>query len=163
MNPKFRQFMLNVNIADSAVSQRLLYETQTLFAFMQESALKSIDTQNIAESIVTFENTAVDVTHQVDVDEFFNLLFDRWESQILNEDDKRTFRGFFGGQIVQQIKSKECSHISERLETFSAIQCDISGKTNLGESLNAYVQGEAMEGGTLKSALRLGGSLTRYR
>ena len=148
MNTKFRDFILCVNIADSAVSQRLLYETQILFSFMQESTLKSIDTQNITDSIVTYDNTGIDITHQVDVDEFFNLLFDRWESQILNEDDKKKFRSFFGGQIVQQIKSKECSHISERLESFSAIQCDISGKTTLAESLNAYVQGEAMEGGS---------------
>ena len=147
MNTKFRAFMLNVNVADSGTSQRLLHETQTLFGFMQESTLKSVDTQNIAESIVTYDNTAVDVTHQVDVDEFYNLLFDRWESQILAEEDKKTFRGFFGGQIVQQIKSKECPHISERMEPFSAIQCDISGKNTLAESLNAYVQGEAMEGG----------------
>lgn len=147
MNVKFRDFMLNVKIADGAMSQKLLDETRTLFGYMRESSLKAIDTQNIADSIITYDNTAVDVTHQVDVDEFFNLLFDRWESQILHDEDKRRFRRFFGGQIVQQIKSKECPHISERLEPFSAIQCDIAGKTNLVESLNAYVQGEAMEGG----------------
>ncbi|KAL9131097.1 MAG: hypothetical protein Q9217_000859 [Psora testacea] len=146
MNTKFRKFMLNVNVADSGTSQRLLHETQTLFGFMQEATLRSVDTQNIADSIVTYDNTAVDVTYQVDVDEFYNLLFDRWESQILSESDKKRFRRFFGGQIVQQIKSKECSHISETLEPFSAIQCDISGKNNLTESLNAYVHGEAMEG-----------------
>ncbi|KAG8531482.1 uncharacterized protein KY384_003111 [Bacidia gigantensis] len=146
MNTEFRDFILSVNIADGGTSQRLLHEIRTLFGFMQSSALKAIDTHSISESIVTYDNTAVDVTHQVDVDEFFNLLFDRLESQILNEEDKKKFRKFFGGHIVQQIKSKECSHISERLEPFSAIQCDISGKTNLAESLNAYIQGEAMEG-----------------
>ena len=146
MNVEFRRFILNVNVADARSSQRLLHEIRVLFGFMQESYSKSIDTQNIAESIVTYDNTSVDVTHQVDVDEFFNLLFDRLEGQILSETDKKTFRGFFGGQIVQQIKSKECAHISERLEPFSAIQCDISGKTTLADSLNAYVQGEAMEG-----------------
>ena len=146
MNVQFRDFMVNVNIADSASSQRLLYETRSLFSYMQDSALKAVDTYDIADSIVTYDNTPVDVTHQVDVDEFFNLLFDRWESQILTEDNKKKFRSFYGGHIVQQIKSKECTHISERLEPFSAIQCDIAGKANLIESLNAYVQGEAMEG-----------------
>ena len=153
MNVSFRDFMLNVKVADGTLSQKLLNETRILFGYMQDSSLKGVDTQNIADSIITYDNTAVDVTHQVDVDEFFNLLFDRWESQILHDEDKRHFRRFFGGQIVQQIKSKECSHISERLEPFSAIQCDIAGKTNLVESLNAYVQGEAMEGGTFCSLL----------
>ena len=147
MNVKFRAFMLNTNVADGTSSQRLLRETQNLFAFMQESMMKCVDPTGIAESIITYDNGPIDVTVQMDVDEFYNLLFDRWESQILSGADKKTFRGFYGGQIVQQIKSKECSHISERLEPFSAIQCDIQGKLTLLDSLNAYVGGEVMEGG----------------
>lgn len=146
MNVKFRGFMLNTNVADGSSSQRLLRETQQLFAYMQESMLKCVDPSGIAESLITYENTAIDVSIQMDVDEFYNLLFDRWESQILSGADKKTFRAFYGGQIVQQIKSKECPHISEILEPFSAIQCDIQGKLTLLDSLNAYVGGEVMEG-----------------
>ena len=147
MNVSFRGFMLNTNIADGEATQKLLLETKKLFAFMQETWLKSVDPQGIADSVINYENTLIDISVQMDVDEFYNLLFDRWESQILSEKDKQTFRKFYGGQIVQQIKSKECLHISERLEPFSAIQCDIQGKSSLAESLNAYVGGEIMEGG----------------
>lgn len=147
MNAKFRRFILGTEVTDGSHSQRLLAETRTLFAFMQESMLKAVDTQGIADSLVNYENTLIDVSVQMDVDEFYNLLFDRWESQILSDADKKSFRAFYGGQIVQQIKSKECPHISERLEPFSAIQCDIQGKSNLMESLSAYVGGEIMEGG----------------
>lgn len=146
MNVKFRGFMLNTNVADGSSSQRLLHETQQLFAFMQESMMKFVDPSGVADSLITYDNTAIDVSIQMDVDEFYNLLFDRWESQILSGADKKKFRAFYGGQIVQQIKSKECSHISERLEPFSAIQCDIQGKPTLLDSLNAYVGGEVMEG-----------------
>jgi len=146
MNVGFRAFMLNRNIADE-LSQKLLSETQKLFATMQESWGKSVEPQGITESLVTYDGTVIDVAIQMDVDEFYNLLFDRWESQIPSAADKKTFRQFYGGQIVQQIKSKECPHISERLEPFSAIQCEISGKATLAESLNAYVEGEVMEGG----------------
>jgi ubiquitin carboxyl-terminal hydrolase 34 len=147
MNVSFRGFILNTNIADGNSSQRLLSETKKLFAFMQESILRSVDTQGIADSVVNYENTLIDVSVQMDVDEFYNLLFDRWESQILSDEGKKRFKRFYGGQIVQQIKSKECPHISERIEPFSAIQCEIQGKANLMESLNAYVGGEVMEGG----------------
>ena len=147
MNVKFRGFMLNTNVADGSSSQRLLHETQQLFAFMQESMMKCADPSGVAESLITYDNTAIDVSIQMDVDEFYNLLFDRWEGQILSVADKAAFRSFYGGQIVQQIKSKECSHISEKLEPFSAIQCDIQGKLTLLDSLNAYVGGEVMEGG----------------
>lgn len=148
MNVSFRGFMLNTNIADGNLSQKLLSETKSLFASMQETMLKQVDPQCIADSLITYDNALIDVSVQMDVDEFYNLLFDRWESQILSDEGKKTFRGFYGGQIVQQIKSKECPHISERIEPFSAIQCDIQGKASLTESLNAYVGGEVMEGGS---------------
>jgi ubiquitin carboxyl-terminal hydrolase 34 len=147
MNIPFREFMLNANVADGGVSQKLLSETQNLFSNMQNSLKKYVDPTILASSIRTYEETQIDVTVQMDVDEFYNLLFDRWESQILAEDAKKTFRSFYGGQLVQQVKSKECPHISERLEPFSAIQCDIKGKSSLQESLQAYVDGEIMEGG----------------
>ncbi|KAL8800419.1 MAG: hypothetical protein Q9182_005195 [Xanthomendoza sp. 2 TL-2023] len=148
MNVRFRGFMLDADIVDSRHTQRLLAETRSLFGYMQGTALKAVDTQGIADSLINYENTLIDVSVQMDVDEFYNLLFDRWESQILSDAGKKTFRAFYGGQLVQQIKSKECPHISEREEPFSAIQCDIQGKTNLAESLSAYVGGEIMEGGS---------------
>jgi ubiquitin carboxyl-terminal hydrolase 34 len=147
MNIPFREFMLTAHIADGRDSQKLLAETQNLFSYMQNSFKRFVDPANLASSIRTYEDGQIDVSVQMDVDEFYNLLFDRWESQILAPDAKRKFRSFYGGQLVQQVKSKECSHISERLEPFSAIQCDIKGKTSLQESLQAYVDGEIMEGG----------------
>ncbi|KAJ5368932.1 uncharacterized protein N7496_008692 [Penicillium cataractarum] len=146
MNTEFRGFMLGLNIVDPDVSQKLLDETQKLFAWMQDTWLKSVDPEGFVESIRTYDNEAIDVTVQMDVDEFYNLLFDRWEALIMNPEDKKRFRSFYGGQLVQQIKSKECSHISEREEPFSAIQCDIKGKASLDQSLQAYVEGEIMQG-----------------
>ncbi|KAK2624650.1 hypothetical protein QTJ16_005843 [Diplocarpon rosae] len=146
MNVPFREFMLNSPVADGGASQKLLFETQNLFSYMQNSLRRFVDPVNLASSIRTYDETQIDVHVQMDVDEFYNLLFDRWESQILAPEAKTTFKSFFGGQLVQQVKSKECSHISERLESFSAIQCDIKGKSTLKQSLEAYVEGEVMEG-----------------
>ncbi|CAG8979171.1 hypothetical protein HYALB_00000306 [Hymenoscyphus albidus] len=145
MNVPFREFMLRAPVADLE-SQKLLNQTQILFANMQNSLTKAADPQNLAASILTYEESVIDVNIQMDVDEFYNLLFDRWEGQFLASEAKKHFRSFYGGQLVQQVKSKECSHISERLEIFSAIQCDIKGKSSLQESLQAYVDGEVMEG-----------------
>ncbi|KAB5570070.1 hypothetical protein GE09DRAFT_957769 [Coniochaeta sp. 2T2.1] len=145
MNVSFRRFMLTASVGE-AESQPLLFETQKLFAFMQESLQRSVDPENCVANIKTYEDGQIDIHNQMDVDEFYNLLFDRWESQLQTPDAKREFRAFYGGQLVQQVRSKECEHISERLEPFSAIQCDIKGKTCLEESLQAYVDGEIMEG-----------------
>ena len=146
MNANFREFMLSTHLTDPEGSQKLLLETKKLFSYLQETWLKAVDPETVAASIVTYEDSPIDVSIQMDVDEFYNLLFDRWESQITSASDKRRFRQFYGGQIVQQIKSKDCPHVSERLEPFSAIQCEIQGKNSLIESLNAYVEGEVMEG-----------------
>lgn len=146
MNVDFRHFMLNVEIRDGDGSQNLLYHTRSLFAQLQESNRRFIDPGPCVLSIKTYDDAPIDIHNQMDVDEFYNLLFDRWEGQLLSADAKRSFRSFFGGQLVQQVKSKECEHISERTEPFSAIQCDIKGKNTLQESLQAYVDGEIMEG-----------------
>lgn len=160
MNVAFRDFMLNAHVADANSQQKLLSETQYLFSYMQNSFRRFVDPFSLAGSIRTYEETAIDVTIQMDVDEFYNLLFDRWESQILAPDAKRKFRSFYGGQLVQQVKSKECPHVSERLEPFSAIQCDIKGKSCLQESLQAYVDGEVMEGGKGISSISCESGLT---
>lgn len=147
MNIDFRDFMLQVSVDDPESSQKLLAETKKIFGNMQETWSKHVDPEGAVCSIRTYDNEPIDVNVQMDVDEFYNLLFDRWEAQITNPEAKKRFRAFYGGQLVQQIKSKECEHISERLEPFSAIQCDIKGKANLEESLQAYVEGEIMQGG----------------
>lgn len=146
MNLEFRDFLFRTNVAESA-SQKLVAELSKVFSYMQNFYGKFVDPTAAVESIRTYENEQIDVSIQMDVDEFFNLLFDRLEGQILALDAKRTFRSLYGGQLVQQIKSRECEHISERLEPFSAIQCEIKGKTCLEDSLKAYVEGEVMQGG----------------
>ncbi|KAK1773820.1 hypothetical protein QBC45DRAFT_66178 [Copromyces sp. CBS 386.78] len=147
MNTDFREYILQSPVRNMiGGSQKLLLEMQRLFAFMQNSIRRFANPDDCIGSIRTYEDTVIDVTNQMDVDEFYNLLFDRWEGQFLNNADRRRFRSFYGGQLVQQVASKECSHVSERLEPFSAIQCDIKGKTTLQESLQAYVDGEIMEG-----------------
>ena len=146
MNVDFRRFMLGAALRDRHYTQGLLFNTQKLFAFMQDSIRRFISPEDCVASIKTYEDTQIDVGIQMDVDEFYNLLFDRWEGQFLTSDEKNRFRSFYGGQLVQQVRSQECEHISERLEPFSAIQCDIKGKSSLQESLQAYVDGEIMEG-----------------
>ncbi|KAH7041162.1 uncharacterized protein B0I36DRAFT_235736 [Microdochium trichocladiopsis] len=145
MNEEFRHFILSARVSDPQ-RQRLICETRQLFAALQGSRRRFVDPQSCVGQISTYDETPIDIHNQMDVDEFYNLLFDRWEAQLPFEADKKHLRSIFGGQLVQQVKSKECDHISERFEDFSAIQCDIKGKATLEESLQAYVDGEMMQG-----------------
>lgn len=147
MNTNFRRFLMAPHVEGPPGSQQLLLLTQKLFGFMQESYRRFVDPVDVVTSIRTYDDTLIDIHSQMDVDEFYNLLFDRWEGQLVTAQERKELRSFYGGQLVQQVKSQECEHISERLEPFSAIQCDIKGKSSLQDSLQAYVDGELLGGG----------------
>lgn len=144
MNVQFREFFLSIPRLDES-KQKLVLELAKVFAHMQNSYEKSIDPSGAVEAITTYEGEQIDVSVQMDVDEFFNLLFDRLEGQI-DHSLRAAFKSIYGGQLVQQVKSKECEHISERLEPFSAVQVEIKGKARLEDSLRAYVEGEVLQG-----------------
>lgn len=146
MNVNFRKFMLGLNVADAGASQRLLSETQRLFAQMQNTYRKATDPREFASCVKGLDSAPIDINIQMDADEFYNLLFDQWEGQMLSPEIKQRFRSFYGGQTVNQIKSKECEHVSERVESFFVVQCDVQGKSSLQESLQAFVEGDVMEG-----------------
>ena len=147
MNVTFREFVLTAQVSSPQADQKLLHESKQLFAYLQETWLKAVDPSNVIESILTYDHEPIDIHVQMDVDEFYNLLFDRLESQMPTSEAKTKFRNIYGGRIVQQIKSKDCPHVSERVEPFSVIQCEIQGKTTLAESLSAFIEGEMMQGG----------------
>jgi ubiquitin carboxyl-terminal hydrolase 34 len=149
MNIDFRNFIYSVDVDDPEGSQTLLHQIQYLFARLQLGNDKAALPQELAHAIIDFEGQPINIHIQMDVDEFFNLLFDRIEGQFKNMEERSRFRQLYGGVLRHTIKSKECTHVSSREEDFAAIQCDVRGKQNLEESLASYVKGEMMDGGTL--------------
>jgi len=145
MNVKFRELIIGINVVDTN-KQKLVAELANVFANMQSSYEKFVNPEDAVESITQYTGEQIDVTVQMDVDEFFNLLFDRLEAQIIDPAAREVFKSMYGGQLVQQIKSKECDHVSERLEPFSAVQIEIKGKSGLEDGLKAYVEGEVLQG-----------------
>ena len=148
MNPVFRSFILDCRAYTNPSNSPLLFETQRLFAQMQNSYAKAASAHEFTEKIETLTEESIDVREQMDVDEFMNTLFMRWEEQMPTKESKERFRSVYTGKTIQQIKSKECEHVSERDDTCLAIQCDVQGKVSLQESLKAFTEGDVMEGGT---------------
>jgi ubiquitin carboxyl-terminal hydrolase 34 len=148
MNLDFRNFIFGVEVDDPAGRQNLLHQLQFLFARLQLGNDKAAYPQELAQTIIDFEGHPINIHVQMDVDEFFNLLFDRIEGQFNNIEEQVRFRRLYGGVLRHTIKSRECAHVSSREEDFAAIQCDVRGKHTLEESLASYVQGEMMDGGT---------------
>lgn len=59
---------------------------------------------------------------------------------------KPPMKTVLGGTFAQQVLAREVPFTSEREEDFCGISVDVRGKPGLMESLEAYVQGELMEG-----------------
>ncbi|ORZ40542.1 hypothetical protein BCR44DRAFT_294472 [Catenaria anguillulae PL171] len=82
----------------------------------------------------------------MDVDEFYNQLFDRLESEMKGTPQVDMLDHRYGGRLVHMIESNECGHISTREEPYHALQCEVKGRQTLEESLAHYVQGESLSG-----------------
>ncbi|KIW02063.1 uncharacterized protein PV09_06560 [Verruconis gallopava] len=146
MNPVFRAFILACAPLTHPNKSPLLYETQRLFSYMQNTYRGCASAEEFTKKIVTLTEERIDVREQMDVDEFMNTLFHRWEEQMPTTEHKMRLRSIYTGTTIQQIKSKECEHVSEREDTCLAIPCDVQGNANLDESLRAYTLGDVMEG-----------------
>ncbi|KAI8805187.1 hypothetical protein BJ742DRAFT_856132 [Cladochytrium replicatum] len=146
MIPSFRSGILSAAAGEGRLEDNLLYQLQVLFSFLQESEKKAFDTSAFCHACVDYEGKPTNVTVQMDVDEYFNLLFDRLENMMKGTPQATVFRDHFGGQLLQQIKSKDCEHVSEREESFFAIQCEVKNKKGVEESLQLYVEGEMLDG-----------------
>jgi ubiquitin carboxyl-terminal hydrolase 34 len=158
MNPAFRAFLINQPVSDPD-HKALLFQTQMLFSRMQNGYGPFGDPTFVARNIRTYFDEAINVHEQMDVEEFFNLLFDQWENQLEIPAAKEAFRRFYGGTLVNQIKSKECPHISETEERYLNIQCDVQGKQTLADSLQAFVEGDVMQGDNKYKCEKCGGKL----
>jgi ubiquitin carboxyl-terminal hydrolase 34 len=144
MNVRFRELILKYGAENK--NRQLVSELSKVFSWMQGCFEKSIDPSATVESITQWSGEQIDVTVQMDVDEFFNLLFDRLENQIADPSVRAQMKSLYGGETIQQIKSKECEHISERPESFSVLPVEIKGKASLQDSLQAYIAGEVLQG-----------------
>ena len=146
MRPAFRQELLQINVPSSESNENILYELQILFSHLMYSERIDFSLEMFCQAYKDWDGNPINVTVQMDVDEYFNMLFDKLENLIKDSPQKNMFKDHFGGVLLQQIKSTDCEHISQRLENFFAIQCEIKNKKNLVDSLNLYVESEILDG-----------------
>ncbi|KAI9234743.1 MAG: hypothetical protein BYD32DRAFT_438947 [Podila humilis] len=148
MNRDFRTGILDAPTDENDANRNdtLLYQLQLLFGNLQESMKRSYNAHGFCYAYKDWDGNPMNVAVQMDVDEFFNILFDRLESSVKSTPQEELFKKQYGGKLVQQIKSKDCEHISEREDSFFSIQCEVKNKKSLEESLQLYVQGEILDG-----------------
>ncbi|KAF9930001.1 hypothetical protein FBU30_001020 [Linnemannia zychae] len=148
MNKDFRQGILQApsGAEDPSNHDTLLYQLQVLFGNLQESIKRAYNAQGFCYSYKDWDGNPMNVAVQMDVDEFFSILFDRLENSVKGTPQEELFKKQYGLKLVQQIRSMNCEHISEREDSSFSIQCEVKNKKSLEESLQLYVQGEILDG-----------------
>jgi ubiquitin carboxyl-terminal hydrolase 9/24 len=92
------------------------------------------------------DGSPIDPLLQRDVDEFFNMLIDRIENLIKGKKEEKVIKNLFQGVFANEFICKGCPHYSEREEPFLAINLQVKNKHSIKESLDAFVEGEMLEG-----------------
>lgn len=118
-----------------------LYQLKAIFASLKAFESKSYNPKDFC---INFDNQLLNVTEQMDVDEFFNMLLDKLEIQLKDSCYSNPFYYEFGGSISNDIICKDCPHRSEREEGFNCII--LSVKNSIQEALGFYIQEEILEG-----------------
>jgi ubiquitin carboxyl-terminal hydrolase 34 len=145
MIPQFRYGILSAPVRSPDKQESLLYQLQAIFVHLQESEKKFYDPKSFCKAYKP-DGQPVNPSVQMDVDEFFNMLFDKLETLLKGTPQETILKHFFGGTIVNQIISRECEHTSEREESFFTFSVEVKNKRNLLESLDLFVQGDMLEG-----------------
>ncbi len=133
----------NENNEDGKV---MFFELQKLFGNLLLSSRRDYNTIDLVQSIRGYDGRPIRPGEQQDVDEFFNLFTDRLESSLKGSSQQRLLQNVFGGQLSHLVTCKECGFSSERVEDFLSISLDVKGKKDISESLNAYIQGDLLDG-----------------
>ncbi len=129
------------------LDESYLYQIKNIFAFLKASDRKYHNPNDFTKIFRNYDNQVMNVTEQMDVDEFYNLLIDRLEPYLKNTQFENLFKYVFSGIISNEIIGKNgCPHFSETKEFFQSIILQVKNKRNIEESLDAFIHGEMMEG-----------------
>lgn len=146
MIPQLRMRLLEIEHTDDESEGDFLFQLQLIFAELQESTQKFIDTKQFAFAFKDFDGSPTDPGVQRDGNEFLNMLFDRIDTKLASTQYAKVLSESLGGVLNNQVVCKGCPHVSERLEPYYCITLDVKNKTTVQSSLESFIHGEMLEG-----------------
>jgi ubiquitin C-terminal hydrolase len=149
MMPHVRNGILEAAIQEQEpLEDSLLYQFQFLLAHLQESEKRYYSPLSFCKAFKDYDGQSMNLNQQQDVDEFFNVLFDKLENSLRDTDQSKLIRDLLGGTIVHEIVSteEEFPYRGEREEQFFRLSLEIKNKSTLAEALDLYVKEDLLEG-----------------
>lgn len=98
------------------------------------------------ELLNAFGWSAEEMNQQHDVNEFFLVLSDTLETQMLNTPVSGTYAQLFEGESENVIKCKEVEFESIRSEKFNCLQLSMNDATSVEEAIENYCKAEELVG-----------------
>ncbi|KRX03838.1 hypothetical protein PPERSA_04633 [Pseudocohnilembus persalinus] len=125
---------VNPNLENVKLNENVLYNTQLILGALKFSQKQYYDPRYFCQAFKNFDGSPIDVLQQMDVDEFFNTLFDKLENNLKLYKNDFIIKETFGGVL------------SNEEEPSLAISVQVKNKSSLQEGLQAYVEGEMLQG-----------------
>ncbi|KAJ5079287.1 ubiquitin carboxyl-terminal hydrolase faf-y-related [Anaeramoeba ignava] len=133
-------------IVKKTLEENPFYHLQLIFARLSESDRQYVNTRPFTKVFKQWDGSPLNPYVQMDVYEFYNMLFDVMENNLRSVGKGTLLQQLFGGKFVNQIIAIESGNVSERLENFYTISLDVLNQRNLEESLDLYIKGEMLVG-----------------
>ncbi|KAH3761225.1 Ubiquitin carboxyl-terminal hydrolase 34 [Pelomyxa schiedti] len=137
-----------------ALDDSILYQVQLLFGGLMKSGRECIDPRGLCNALRK-SGIPIDLSRQMDVDEFFTQLRDGLTAEIKAANNSDILHECFGGKQCQRIKCKVCEKTSDQHWPFYALQLEVRDMATTAVSLSKYfslanisVNENEVEGGT---------------
>ena len=153
MIPSFRAALLSIEQYRDAgdppnMNESLLYQVQLLFGMLQESEQQSCSPAGLCHAFKDVDGKPTDVRIQVDSGEFTLHLLDRLCMTTKGTPHESAIPSVLGGVLCHELIGRgDCPHYRERSEDFYGLSLEVQNKKTLTESLQAFIEGEVLEGG----------------
>ena len=122
-------------------NNKMFKQFKILLTEMKFSFSEYIDPKNLFNAIENWDKNKLNPKEQMDVSEFFNLLYEK-----ISQNGIRYLQDYFEGKFYTTFICEECNKDSSSIESFTTINLQVKNHNNLKESLNSFFEGEILDG-----------------
>ena len=122
-------------------NNKLYKQLKILLTEMKFSFNEYIVPKNLFNSVENWDKSKLNPKEQMDVSEFFNLLYEK-----ISLSGSRYLQDYFEGKFYTTFTCDVCNKDSSSNESFTTINLQIKSHRNLKESLNSFFEGEILDG-----------------
>lgn len=152
MIPSVRSSLQRVQLPEADSKQSVVLQLQEIImSLLPGTALSRApaSTEGFCRSFKDWDGQPINPAIQDDSGIFFTRLVDKINEELAGTPHAGALKSNLCGSVCNQLigtDPTQCAHSKSSLEAFSALQLEVQNKRTLAQSLQAYVEGEVMQG-----------------